>query len=147
MTTFLTLPENALLARGEDLQLAWRSAMQRVVNEAAATGKPLQDDFEIMRAGKDALFEQLGLSSPSTPPPQPDAPAASKSEPPAPKTPPVGNLPPTLGTLPAAAPTGAKLSVDELAGKDIREIEKMMSGMSEAQRAELLRTTAGAFVE
>lgn len=140
--TFLALPENAALLRSAEIQAVWQQTMQTAVNNAALQGKALTTDFEIMTAGRDLLFQQLGLSAPANPPPV--------AAPPPPKpvqAPPMNQLPPSLGGIPAAAPTGVRHTIESLSALDINEAERIMAGMSEAQQDELLRGTPGSFID
>lgn len=139
---FLGQAENALLSRSPEIKQLWEATMQRAVNEAAAAGTPLVTDLQIMTEGRNLLFQQLGLSATSPPPPPaptPDKPAATPPK--------LDNIPPSLGNLPGAAPNGAALTGDELASLEINSLERQMADMSEAQIDALLRATPGAFVD
>lgn len=139
--TFLAQAENAALLRSPEIQAVWTQTMQTAVNNAAAQGKQLVNDFEIMTAGRDLLFQQLGLSAPANPPPVATPPPRPQ------QAPPMAQVPPTLSGIPAAAPTGARHTAESLSLLDINEAERIMAGMSEAQQDELLRSVPGAFVD
>lgn len=140
---FLSQPENGILLRSDAIQQVWQSMMQRAVNEAAAAGSPLTTDADIMTAGRNLLFQDLGLSAAANP-----SPVAPPSNPKPPVTPPkLDNLPPSVGRLPGASPNGAVMTGEELAGLGINDLERQMAGMSEAQIDALLRATPGAFIE
>lgn len=116
--------------------------MQTAVNNAAVTGTPLTDDWSIMRAGRDLLFKELGLSATETPAPPPPVPPKPN------QNPTLKDVPPSLSEVPAAAPSGAKLTAESLAATaDIQEIERATAGMNDAQWDELLRSVPGAFVD
>lgn len=141
--TFLAAPENAILSRSPEIQQLWQATMQRAVDESAVAGTPLKTDAAIMEAGRNLLFQQLGLSAPASPPP---VPPPADPKPPA-RVPKLDNLPPSIGALPGAAPNGAAMTGDELTGLDINDLERQMAGMSDAQLEALLRATPGAFVD
>lgn len=142
VNAFLARQENAVLLRSPHIQQLWNTMMQTAVNTAAQAGTPITDDWVMMRAGRDLLFQELGLSStevPAAPPPAPPRPDQS---------PPLSNVPPTLSGVPAAAPSGAKVTADSLvASADVTEIERVTAGLSDAQWDELLRGTPGAFID
>jgi hypothetical protein len=139
---FLGRQENAALLRSDTIKALWQTSMQAAVNNAAAAGSPLADDWAIMRAGRDLLFKELGLSATETPAPPPPPPPRLD------QNPPMKDVPPSLSEVPAAAPSGAKLTAESLAATaDIEEIERATAGMSEAQWDELLRSVPGAFVD
>lgn len=140
---FLSQPENGILLRSDAIQQVWQSMMQRAVNEAAAAGSPLTTDADIMTAGRNLLFQDLGLSAAANP-----SPVAPPANPKPPVTPPkLDNLPPSVGRLPGASPNGAAMTGEELAGLGINDLERQMASMSEAQIDALLRATPGAFIE
>lgn len=144
VTSFLAHADNAMLSRSEEMQELWQKCMQRAVNEKAAAGTPLQTDAQIMLEGRNLLFQQLGLSatSPNAPPPGP-----TEAPKPAAVPPKLDNLPPSLGNVPGAAPNGAVVTGEALASLEINSLESQMAGMSDAQIDQLLRTTAGAFID
>lgn len=140
---FLQRPENATLLRSKEIQGLWQQAMQMAVENAAAEGKVLTDDWEILTAGRDLLFQQMGLSA-DVPAAGPAAPAA---EPPKPnRAPPLGDAPPSLANAPAAPP-GTKETADSLADLGIVELEQRMAGMTEQQQEALLASVPGAFID
>lgn len=141
---FLRQPENAALLRSPEIQDLWSAMMQRAVNNSAAAGTVLTDDWEIMAQGRDLLFETLGLSA-SVEPPAP-VPAEPTTPPPI-KPPPMDKVPPTLSGAPAATQTGAKVTGENLAAQPIEDLERIGHGLTEAQWEELLRGTPGSFVD
>lgn len=140
---FLQRPENATLLRSKEIQGLWQQAMQMAVENAAAEGKVLTDDWEILTAGRDLLFQQMGLSA-EVPPAGQTAPAA---DPPRPnRAPPLADAPPSLANAPAAPP-GTKETADALADLSIIELEQRMAGMTEQQQEALLASVPGAFID
>lgn len=150
VSAFLQLPENATLLRSELMRDYWAVAMDRFANEAAAAGKVLTD-WEILSGGRDKLFQEMGLSTATTPPAptptNPTAPAPAATKPPPVRAPDLSGVPPSIGAAPNAGNTGAKPTAEALAGKDIFEIEAFMAGQSEEAQEALLRSLPGAFTD
>lgn len=137
---FLQAPENAALLRSPDMAQLWQATMNRVVNDAAAEGRSLSD-WDILTAGRDRLFETIGLST-SQAPEQPAAPAKPN------QSPNLRDVPPTMARAPSAAPTGAKTTAESLSAADnIQDIEAFFATQSEDQADALLRSLPGAYVE
>lgn len=152
INAFLQLPENATLLRSESMRDFWQAAMNRYCAEEAAEGRN-PSDWEILTGARDKLYQEMGISTAPTPPapapqnPTAGAPPLSASAPPPVKLPNLSNIPPSIGSAPNAGATGAKPTAEALAGQDIFEIEKFMSGQSEEAQDAMLRTLPGSFAD
>lgn len=138
---FLQDPSNTLLAKSQSLATAWYDAMKRVADHQASIGNWPIPDITLMQMGRDLLYTEAGLTAahPAATP-TPATPAATQ---PAPRVPNLSGIPPTLGAAPGAAPTGARETIDTMAGKGIVDIERAMAGMTEAQLDEFMRRVPG----
>lgn len=137
---WLQVPANAAIANSPLMFRAWESAMQIVVDRAAAEGKTLQD-WAIFEGARGELVAEGLLQVAAAAPAATAAPAAGEK--PAPRAAPFAEVPTTLSVAPQGADAGSGLTADNLFGADIEDLEERMSRMPEDQRDRLLKQVPG----
>lgn len=138
---FLSDPQNAVIAASPLLFSAWATAMEVVVNDAAAANVQLTD-WDVLTKAREELVKagMLGAAAAAN---QPAAPVPDKPN----RAAPIHQVPQTLSSVPAAADPSSRATVDAAAEQNIEDLEAYLASKPEAERDRILKDLPGQFAD
>lgn len=138
---FLSDVQNAPIAANPLLFAAWATAMEVVVNEAAAAGRALTD-WDVLVGAREELVKAGMLGA------QPAAGAQAAQPPEKPnRAAPIHQVPQTLSSVPAAADPSSRATADAAAEQGIEDLEDYLASKPESERDRILKDVPGQFAD